>query len=121
MRVSTWAVVSVRTSEHVLTSNASLYMATWVCRPVKLKSSSIKSSDTSAKYSWPINEQKLEIHDSGAADEVDMMSESTQFAQSTVTSTRFAGPKDSAPRQVEGRLRLRSRPDEISKPQGSVA
>jgi hypothetical protein len=40
-----------------------------------LKSSSIKSSDTSAKYSWPISEQNDEIHDSGAPSEDDMLKE----------------------------------------------
>lgn len=33
----------------------------------------MKSSETSAKYSWPRREQKLEIQDSGDPDEVDMM------------------------------------------------
>jgi hypothetical protein len=47
-------------------------MATCVWRPVKLKSSSINSSDTSAKYSWPMSEQKLEIQDSGTPEEDDM-------------------------------------------------
>lgn len=56
------------------TSNASLYMATWDCRPVRLKSSSINSSETSAKYSWPRREQKLDIQDSGTPEEVDMVS-----------------------------------------------
>lgn len=55
------------------TSSASLYMATCVCRPVKLKSSSMNSSDTSAKYSWPGRAQKLEIQDSGVPEEVDML------------------------------------------------
>ena len=54
------------------TSSASLYMATCVCRPVRLKSSSINSSDTSAKYSWPNREQKDEIQLSGAPEEVDI-------------------------------------------------
>jgi hypothetical protein len=49
-------------------------MATWFCNPVKLKSSSMNSSETSAKYSCPIREQKLEIHDSGAAEDVDIAS-----------------------------------------------
>lgn len=49
-------------------------MATWVCKPVRLKSSSINSSETSAKYSWPSREQKLEIQDSGTPEEVDMVS-----------------------------------------------
>lgn len=49
-------------------------MATWVCKPVRLKSSSINSSETSAKYSWPRREQKLEIQDSGTPEEVDMVS-----------------------------------------------
>lgn len=48
-------------------------MVTWFCRPVRLKSSSIKSSETSAKYSWPRREQKEAIHDSGVPDEVDML------------------------------------------------
>lgn len=48
-------------------------MATCDCRPVRLKSSSINSSETSAKYSWPNSEQKDEIHDSGVPEEVDMM------------------------------------------------
>ncbi len=33
----------------------------------------MKSSETSAKYSWPRSEQKDEIHDSGDADEDDMV------------------------------------------------
>jgi hypothetical protein len=33
----------------------------------------MNSSDTSAKYSCPSKEQKDEIHDSGAPDDVDMM------------------------------------------------
>ena len=56
------------------TSNASLYIGTWPCRPVRLKSSSINSSETSAKYSWPRSEQNEEIHDSGLADEDDISS-----------------------------------------------
>ncbi len=48
-------------------------MCTWVCSPVRLKSSSINSSDTSAKNSWPRREQKEEIQDSGVPDDVDMM------------------------------------------------
>ncbi len=56
-----------------VTSRASLYIATWVCRPVKLKSSSINSSDTSAKYSWPRREQNEEIQDSGVPDDEDML------------------------------------------------
>ena len=55
------------------TSKASLYMATCVWRPVRLKSSSMKSSDTSAKYSWPRREQKEEIQDSGEPEEVDIL------------------------------------------------
>lgn len=55
------------------TSKASLYMGTCVWRPVRLKSSSMKSSDTSAKYSWPKSEQKEEIHDSGEPEEVDIV------------------------------------------------
>lgn len=57
----------------VRTSKASLYMATWVCSPVRLKSSSMNSSVTSAKYSWPRSEQKDEIQDSGVPDDVDML------------------------------------------------
>lgn len=57
-----------------LTSSASLYKLTCDCRPVRLKSSSMKSSDTSAKYSCPRREQKDEIHDSGLPDEVDILS-----------------------------------------------
>jgi hypothetical protein len=49
-------------------------MATWVCKPVRLKSSSINSSETSAKYSWPGRAQKLEIQDSGVPEDVDMIS-----------------------------------------------
>ncbi|KAK5636322.1 hypothetical protein RRF57_012035 [Xylaria bambusicola] len=48
-------------------------MATWVCRPVRLKSSSINSSETSAKYSWPRSEQKEDIQDSGVPDDEDIM------------------------------------------------
>ena len=55
------------------TSSASLYMGTCVCRPVKLKSSSMNSSDTSAKYSCPSKAQKLEIQDSGTPEDVDMV------------------------------------------------
>ena len=53
-------------------------MGTWVWRPVRLKSSSIKSSVTSAKYSWPRQEQKLEIQDSGVPEEVDMVGEAVR-------------------------------------------
>lgn len=47
-------------------------MGTWFWRPVRLKSSSMKSSDTSAKYSWPRREQNDEIQDSGVPEEEDM-------------------------------------------------
>ena len=43
-------------------------MATCVWSPVKLK-----SSDISAKYSWPSKEQNDEIHDSGVPDEEDIL------------------------------------------------
>lgn len=33
----------------------------------------MKSSEISAKYSWPSKEQKDEIHDSGVPDEVDIV------------------------------------------------
>lgn len=56
------------------TSNASLYIGTWPCRPVRLKSSSINSSETPAKYSWPKREQKEEIQDSELAEEEDISS-----------------------------------------------
>lgn len=56
-----------------LTSRASLYIGTCGCRPVRLKSSSMNSSETSAKYSWPRREQKDAIQDSGGPDEVDML------------------------------------------------
>jgi hypothetical protein len=49
-----------------------LYMGTWDCRPVRLKSSSMKSSDTSAKYSWPRRLQNEDIHDSATCDEDDI-------------------------------------------------
>lgn len=48
-------------------------MGTWLCSPVRLKSSSIKSSDTSAKYSWPTKLQKALIQLSGACEEEDML------------------------------------------------
>lgn len=48
-------------------------MGTWACRPVRLKSSSINSSETSAKYSWPSREQNDAIQDSGGPEEVDMV------------------------------------------------
>ena len=35
----------------------------------------MKSSDTSAKYSWPIREQNDEIQDSGAPSEDDIVGE----------------------------------------------
>lgn len=35
----------------------------------------MNSSDTSAKYSWPIRLQNEEIHDSGVPDEVDIATE----------------------------------------------
>lgn len=44
-----------------------------------MKSSSIKSSVTSAKYSWPRQEQKLEIQDSGVPEEVDMVGEAVRW------------------------------------------
>ena len=50
-------------------------MGTCDWRPVRLKSSSIKSSDTSAKNSWPIKEQNEEIHDSGAPSDDDISNE----------------------------------------------
>ena len=56
-------------------------MGTWVWRPVRLKSSSMKSSVTSAKYSWPRQEQKLEIQDSGVPEEVDMVGEAVRGAE----------------------------------------
>ncbi|MDA4132655.1 MAG: hypothetical protein OK454_05965 [Thaumarchaeota archaeon] len=34
----------------------------------------MNSSETSAKYSWPSSEQKEDIQDSGAPDEVDILS-----------------------------------------------
>jgi hypothetical protein len=34
----------------------------------------MKSSEISAKYSWPSKEQKDEIHDSGVPDEEDILS-----------------------------------------------
>ena len=37
-----------------------------------MKSSSINSSETSAKYSWPRREQKEDIQDSGVPEEVDI-------------------------------------------------
>lgn len=40
---------------------------------MRLKSSSINSSETSAKYSWPRSEQKEAIQDSGGPEEVDML------------------------------------------------
>lgn len=43
-------------------SIASFQKGTMVFRPVRLKSSSIKSSDTSQKYSWPGKEQNQLIH-----------------------------------------------------------
>lgn len=57
----------------MFTSKASLYIGTCVCSPVKLKSSSMKSSDISAKYSCPSSEQKDEIQDSGVPEEVDIV------------------------------------------------
>lgn len=56
-----------------LTSRASLYIGTWDCSPVRLKSSSMNSSETSAKYSWPSREQKEAIQDSGGPEEVDIL------------------------------------------------
>lgn len=50
-----------------------MYIGTCDCRPVRLKSSSMNSSETSAKYSWPSKEQKDAIQDSGGPDEVDML------------------------------------------------
>lgn len=61
-------------------------MATWFCRPVRLKSSSMNSSDTSAKYSWPSREQKDEIQDSGVPDEVDMVVRTRDADGDAVTS-----------------------------------
>ena len=40
----------------------------------------MKSSVTSAKYSWPRQEQKLEIHDSGVPEEVDIVGEAVNGA-----------------------------------------
>jgi hypothetical protein len=65
------------------TSSASLYIATCVCRPVRLKSSSINSSETSAKYSCPMSEQKLEIHDSGTPDDEDISPDAVEAARLT--------------------------------------
>ena len=41
----------------------------------------MKSSVTSAKYSWPRQEQKLEIQDSGVPEEVDMVGEAVRGAE----------------------------------------
>ena len=41
---------------------ASFQKGTMVLSPVRLKSSSIKSSETSQKYSWPGREQNQLIH-----------------------------------------------------------
>ena len=57
-------------------------MATWFCRPVRLKSSSMNSSDTSAKYSWPSKEQNDEIHDSGVPEDVDILTASVFVPES---------------------------------------
>lgn len=70
-----------RRKDVMRTSNASLYIGTWPCRPVRLKSSSIKSSETSAKYSWPSREQNEVIHDSGLADEDDISSRLSKNAR----------------------------------------
>lgn len=43
-------------------SIASFQKGTRELRPVKLKSSSMKSSVTSQKYSWPGSEQNHDIH-----------------------------------------------------------
>jgi hypothetical protein len=51
-----------------------LYIGTCDWRPVRLKSSSIKSSLTSAKYSWPIRLQNEAIQLSGPCEEVTDMS-----------------------------------------------
>lgn len=40
----------------------------------------MNSSETSAKYSCPIREQKLEIQDSGTPEEEDMSSDSARIA-----------------------------------------
>ncbi len=42
---------------------------------MRLKSSSRKSSEISAKYSWPSREQKEETQDSGVPESVDMTEE----------------------------------------------
>lgn len=42
---------------------------------MRLKSSSINSSETSAKYSCPSSEQKEDIQDSGVPEDVDMAEE----------------------------------------------
>jgi hypothetical protein len=65
-------------------------MGTTAPRPVRLKSSSIKSSDTSAKYSWPMTLQKLEIQDSSSSMLADEMLESSEIDSESSSSSSAA-------------------------------
>lgn len=60
---------------------------------MRLKSSSIKSSDTSAKYSWPTKEQKEEIQDSGVPEVEDMSPGQGVMPQNKVEGFTVGGPK----------------------------
>ena len=64
---------------------------------MRLKSSSIKSSETSAKYSWPRREQKDEIHDSGAADSEEDIAELVEVAERRDVDVRDAIVRSSRP------------------------
>lgn len=57
-----WAEANTPGSTSNTISIASFQKGTMVFKPVRLKSSSIKSSDTSQKYSWPGREQNQLIH-----------------------------------------------------------
>lgn len=62
-------------------------MATCVFNPVRLKSSSMNSSDISAKYSWPRREQNDDIQDSGLPEDVDMLLADSRLGMRNITAS----------------------------------
>lgn len=68
----------------------------------------MKSSETSAKYSCPIKEQKLEIQDSAAAEDVDMAASTSSVVagdrERGVLRLGFVGSRRRRRRRVCGRL-----------------
>lgn len=84
-------------------------MGTTAPRPVRLKSSSINSSDTSAKYSWPMTLQKLAIQDSSSsmlADEMLDTSEIDSESSSSSSSSSSSLSSSAEPGRVEAAAAL---------------